>query len=291
MQPGATKERIRESRGVEDACPYLPGLRATIRYRFIESCSLETYQAMLERGWRRFGPVFFRPACAACGECRSLRLPVDEFRPDRSQRRTLARNADLETVVQEPSLDPRHLDLYTRYHADMALRRGWGEKSDSPLDYAMTFVEGHRDFGKEMLFLAGDRLLAVALFDVLPRAISAVYCYYEPAERARGLGVNAVLHLLRHARELGLPHLYLGYWVAGNASMRYKAGYRPHELLSGRPELTEGAAWSAAMLPAPAVPAPPWPSPPRRTPRPPTLPRHRPPRSPPRSSPSRPRRP
>jgi arginine-tRNA-protein transferase len=239
------REQVREARGRRDPCPYLAGRDATMRYRFVENCSVETYLAMLERGWRRFGGVFFRPVCADCHECRSLRVVVDEFRPDRSLRRNWARNRDLRAVLQPPTVSGAHLDLYERYHADMAVRRGWAEKSETPLDYYMTFVEAHREFGHELLLYDGDDLVTVALVDVLPDALSAVYCYYEPELRRRGLGVHAILRQLDHARRAGLRHLYLGYWIAGNRSMAYKARYGPHEILAGRPELAEDPRWLA----------------------------------------------
>ena len=238
-------EVIRESAGREEDCVYLPDQRSKIRYRLVESCSAETYARMLERGWRRFGRVFFRPECAACRECRSLRLEVDRFRPNRSMRRSGRRNEDLEVILRPAAISYAHVALYNRYHADMAVRKGWREKSIAPIDYYRTFVEGRRDFGHEMLYVAGDRLLGVALVDVLPAAVSAVYCYYEPAERRRGIGVFSVLQHVELARARGIPHVYLGFWIAENAHMRYKADYRPHSILRGRPGADEEPVWEA----------------------------------------------
>lgn len=243
-------EVIRETDGREEDCIYLPGQRSRIRYRLIESCAPETYARMLERGWRRFGRVFFRPVCAACEECRSLRLEVERFQPSRSMRRNLERNSDLEIILRPASVSFDHLALYNRYHADMEQRKGWREKAITPIDYVRTFVDGRQGFGHEILYVADDRLLGVALVDILapdpPRisgAISAVYCYYEPRERRRGLGIFSVLQHLELARARGIRHVYLGFWVEGNASMRYKAAYRPHEILRGRPAAGETPEW------------------------------------------------
>lgn len=240
---------VRETAGREEDCVYLPGERSRIRYRVTESCTAEAYLRMLERGWRRFGRVFFRPECAACRECRSLRLDVERFSPNRSMRRNLRRNRDLGVVLRPASISAAHLALYNRYHADMAVRKRWSEKSIAPIDYYRTFVDGGQEFGHEILYVAGDYLLGVALVDILPAdragrgAISAVYCYYEPTERRRGLGVFSVLQHLELARSRGIPHVYLGFWVAGNPSMRYKAAYHPHEILRGRPELDDEPVW------------------------------------------------
>ncbi|MCP3956907.1 MAG: arginyltransferase [bacterium] len=234
---------LREVTGSEEDCVYLPGRRSRMRYRLIDHCTAEDYQDMLVRGWRRFGRVFFRPACSDCVECRSLRIDVAAFAPNRSMRRTSRHNRDLRVVLGPASISRQHLELYGRYHHDMSKRKGWSEKTIDPSDYHQTFVQGREDFGHELLILDGDKLLAVTLVDLLPRAVSAVYCFYEPEERPRALGVFSVLRQIELARDRGADRVYLGYWVADNESMRYKAGYHPHEILAGRPEHGEEAAW------------------------------------------------
>ncbi len=245
-------EVIREYTGREKNCEYLPGRLSKSRYRYVENCSQETYARMLERGWRRFGRLFFRPACAACDECLSLRIDVDRFRPNRSMRRNLHRNRDLEVLLRPASLTAEHLELYGRYHADMTQRKGWSEKGADPFDYFHGFVEGREDFGYEMLYLLGDQLLGVALVDLLPAAVSAVYCYYEPSERDRGLGVYSVLQQIALARSRDIALLYLGYWIRDSPSMCYKSLYRPHALLRGRPPFDERPEWVENPSPRPS---------------------------------------
>lgn len=234
---------LRETTHDERECSYLPDRGARIRYRVIDQCPAEDYQRMLERGWRRFGRIFFRPVCVGCQECRSLRVDVAEFHANRSMQRTARRNQDLEIVLQPPSITNQHLQLYQRYHQDMSDRRGWPGKDASPVDYFQTFVEGGESYGHELLILDGNRLVAVALVDLLPRAISAVYCFYDPELRQRSLGVFSVLEQVALARQRDASYLYLGYWVAGNVSMRYKANYHPHQILAGRPAATEAPEW------------------------------------------------
>ncbi len=237
------REAVREETGEEETCSYLPDERSTMRYKAIDRCSAETYERLLKRGWRRFGNLFFRPACSACSECRGLRVEVEAFRPNRSMRRIWRKNRDLRVVAQAPSVSRQHLELYRRYHTDMSLRRGWPEKEAELFDYYLSFVHGHQDYGYEILYLLDERLVCVALFDVLPRAASAVYAFYEPELRSRSLGVYSILRQIELARANGLPHLYLGYRVSGNPSMSYKANYRPHQILRGRPELDERPEW------------------------------------------------
>lgn len=232
-----------DGEGPEEACVYLPEQRSRMHHRLIDGCTPEAYEDMLARGWRRFGKVFFRPVCARCTACRSLRLEVDAFAPDRSMRRNLKRNRDVEIEVHPVSMTLDHLDLYHRYHQDMSERRGWREKLVSPSEYFQSFVEGGGSYGQEIRYFVEEQLVGVALVDLLPHAISAVYCYYEPRQRARGLGVFSVLQQIELARRLGRQHVYLGYWIADNFSMRYKARYRPHELLQGRPEAAQPPLW------------------------------------------------
>ena len=221
--------------GQDEPCAYLPDQTARMVYQRFSACPEETYLALLERGWRRFGEVFFRPACAACTECRSLRLDVEAFRASRSQKRIWKRNQDLEVRLSQPRLTREHLALYHRYHRDMARRRDWPLHRENAEDYFHTFVLGQGAFGRELSYRLEGRLVAVALTDLLPGAASAVYCYYDPALRARGLGTYSILRQVSLARERGFAHLYLGYWIEGNASMRYKARYHPHQILRGRP--------------------------------------------------------
>ena len=214
-----------------------------MRYRLIENCRVDDYVAMLERGWRRFGCTFFRPVCASCDECQSLRLDPGKFRPSRSQKRTWKRNLDLDVFLRPTSLTAEHLELYERYHADMTERRGWEDKGLSSLHYYQTFVEGRQTWGHELAYYDGDRLVCIALVDLLPNALSAVYCYYDPDERKRGLGVFSVMVQLDLALRRELDHVYLGYWVEPNASMSYKSSYRPFEILQGRPTFDHPSEW------------------------------------------------
>ncbi|MEM6453704.1 MAG: arginyltransferase [Acidobacteriota bacterium] len=229
--------------GDEETCSYLPDERARYHYRVIADCDPQTYTHLLTCGWRRFGRLFFRPVCAACIACRSLRIDVAAFTPSRSQRRARARNDDLRVRLGRPRVDARRLELYHRYHRAQAADRGWRDTAIDPRTYAHTFIEGAESFGHELTYWLGDQLLAVALVDILPSAMSAVYCYYDPSQRSRSLGVNSVLYQIELARAREIDHLHLGYWVEGNASMRYKSRYQPHELLEGRPALDGTACW------------------------------------------------
>ena len=227
------------------ACSYLPAERASLEVEVRVDVTPPEMQGLLERGWRRFGPVYFRPACAACSECVSLRVPVDGFAPSKTQRRVARACARLRREVGPPRVDDARLALHARWHAVRERTRGWEPSEQTPERYEMELAMPH-PCAREAAFYdddAGGRLVGVGLHDAVPDALSAVYFFHDPDYARWSLGVANVLSLVEDARASGRRHLYLGYRVAGCASLRYKAAYRPHELLAGRPGPGDTPRW------------------------------------------------
>jgi arginine-tRNA-protein transferase len=227
------------------ACAYLPGEQASLEVRVMLDVTPAEMDALLERGWRRFGPIYFRPACAACDECVSLRVAAEAFRPSKSQRRAARACGRLRRVVGAPVVDGARLELYARWHAGREAARGWEPNAQSRDRYKLEFAFPH-PCAREAAFYdddAGGRLVGVGLFDETPRALSAAFFFYDPDYARRSPGTANVLGLVADARASGRPYVYLGYRVAGCASLRYKAAFRPHELLAGRPEMDEEPTW------------------------------------------------
>jgi arginine-tRNA-protein transferase len=221
-------------------CEYLSDREWSLRYEVVGELTPAEYMARMKVGWRRFGYSLFRPVCPACKMCQSLRVPVATFRPDRSQRRALAANDGAVTLaIGPPSADPEKLDLYDRYHHYQRDSKGWpGHGPTNEIDYAESFV-GNPFPTEEWCYYLGDRLVGVGYVDALPEALSAIYFYYDPAERGRSLGTYNVLSIIRKAARRGLPHVYLGYYVEGCQSLEYKARFRPNEVLG------EGGKWAS----------------------------------------------
>ena len=247
------------SRFVEDPrrCDYLGDREASLEYRVMTDVEPEKLEQMLLRGWRRLGPFYFRPACAGCFECLSLRIPVATFTPTESQKRALRRARRFRLEIGRPRLDRRRLDLYERWHAEREERRGWPSSPLKAEDYALQFAYPHPAV-REMTTWDGDRLLSVGLCDVTPRAWSAIYFFYDPELGRLSPGVANVMHCLELARASRIPHVYLGYRVMDCASMRYKSLFHPHELLVGRPGPDEEPRWvpggvTALTGPPPAI--------------------------------------
>jgi|SRR5579871_6879201 len=213
-----------------DTCQYLPEQEATLEHLLVANLTPEDYEARMNAGWRKFGAILFRPICVACAECRPIRVLVDRFTPDRSQRRALQRNADLEVRLAPPVVDAERIALWERYHAAQEIHRGWPSHSTTAEDYAFNFVENPHPTVEIAVYEAGA-LRAVVLTDITPNVLSAVYHYHDPDCRDRSLGTFAILQTIALAQQLGKAYAYLGYYVAGCGSMAYKSRYRPCEIL------------------------------------------------------------
>lgn len=225
-------------------CSYLPDETASLEYRVLGQISADTYETWLERGWRRHGWHFFRPACRECVKCRSLRVDVAAFQPTKSQRRTIKRNSDVQLVVQRASVTEEHLRLYNEWHADMHVRSGWRAESIDANQYFESFLMGEWKFAHEFLYYENDRLIGVGLVDILADSLSSVYFYHDPEWRPRGPGTFTILQEIEYARTHGKRWVYLGYHIEECQSMAYKNRFGPHEVLKWYPTPEENPQWS-----------------------------------------------
>lgn len=230
-----------------EPCPYLRDRDGALEVRLMVDVSAQELEEMLVRGWRRFGPSYFRPVCGGCSECVSIRVSTDRFAPSASQRRAWRRCASLERVVGRPRVDAERMDLYHRWHRERERSRGW---EPSPLDeetYSIEFAFPHPAAREIAWYDVGPggrrKLVALGICDETPRAWSAAYFFYDPDYARYSLGVANVVFQIELARVRGIPYVYLGYRVADCPSMRYKANFRPHELLVGRPDMDESPRW------------------------------------------------
>jgi arginine-tRNA-protein transferase len=211
-------------------CSYLE--RRNARTLFLdprETISQETYQSLTEQGFRRSGSHLYRPHCKSCQACIPTRIPVRQFEPSRSQRRILRRNRDLEVRLESASYSHQHYDLYERYingrHMD-------GDMYPPSQDQFRSFLLSQ---WSDTLFLStyqGDRLVSAAVTDRQPNGLSAIYTFFDPEQARRSPGIFSVLQQINLCAELGMPHLYLGYWIKDSQKMSYKTDYRPVELLA-----------------------------------------------------------
>ncbi len=213
-------------------CGYLHDRDWRLEYRLAFDLSAEEYAGWLVSGWRHFGRTLFRPRCPACDACRPLRVDVGRFRPDRSQRRAWRANEpDLRLEIADPAAGPGQLDLYRRYHAHQEQAKQWPSREDeTEAEYRETFVDNPFPT-REWRYYLGEALVGVGYVDPLPVGPSAITFIHDPAHRGRSLGTYNVLALIDHARALGQPHVYLGYYIANCPSMAYKARFTPNQTL------------------------------------------------------------
>lgn len=208
-------------------CSYLPREAITLFADPRARMDMVVYSTLVEVGFRRSGEYVYRPRCIACAACLPARIPAAAFQPNRSQRRTWARNADIAATVCGAAFRSDHFDLYRRYVK--ARHAGGGMDVDDPSQY-ITFLNSSWCDTRFVEFRVHGRLLAVAVVDLLLQGLSAVYTFYDPDEERRSLGVYAVLWLVEEARRRRLPGVYLGYYIRECAKMSYKANYRPLEV-------------------------------------------------------------
>jgi leucyl-tRNA---protein transferase len=216
-------------------CAYLD--RCSARTLFVDPTARvdsATYQILVDQGFRRSGSHIYRPACRGCSGCVPVRIPVDRFRPDRSQRRNWRLNLTEIRLSETPALfEESHFALYQRYllrrHREGAMAEDAGEDS-----YRRFLVEPWGGATRFIQLHLGKHLVGIAVTDVLEHGLSAVYTFFDPDLPKRALGTFAVLAQIEAARRLDLPYLYLGYWIQDCRKMAYKERFRPIEAWDGR---------------------------------------------------------
>lgn len=208
-----------------DRCPYLEEREMTTVFADPKGpMDGKSYGQLLDAGFRRSGQHVYRHQCRGCDACVSLRVPAATFRPNRGQRRTWRRNADLQVQVREAVYDPAHFDLYSRY-VNQRHQEG-GMDHPTPEGY-WGFISSRWCETWLVEFLLGGRLACVAVADRVPQGLSAVYTFFDPALERRSPGTFAILWQLEATREQGLPHVYLGYWNPLTPKMAYKVRFQP----------------------------------------------------------------
>ena len=217
-------------------CPYLPGRSERKVFTELKGPHADQLVEALGRiGFRRSQTVAYRPSCTDCQACVSVRVPVADFAPSTTQKRNLKRNSDLVSTECRPWATGEQFDLLRKY---LGLRHpGGGMAAMDEIDYAdmvehtpvTSYVVEYREPSDGLM---PGRLVGACLTDRQGDGLSMIYSFYDPEHEARsGLGNYIILDHIRRAREDGLGHVYLGYWVEGSDRMQYKIRYRPIELL------------------------------------------------------------
>ena len=223
-------------------CPYLPAREERkVFTHLVGERAPELNDLLTHGGFRRSQSIAYRPACETCRACVSVRVVVEDFRPTRSMRRVAERNGNLVTEMRVPVPTSEQYSVFRSY-LDSRHRDG-GMADMTVLDYAMMVEDSHvetrivefrrRGPDSRIAGRGNGPLLGVALTDVLSDGLSMVYSFFDPDAGARSLGTFIILDHISRARRLGLPYVYLGYWVKGSKKMDYKGRFLPQERLTG----------------------------------------------------------
>lgn len=216
-------------------CPYLPGMRERKAFTNLAVSDADSiHNSLSQAGFRRSQTIAYRPACPRCNACRSVRVPTREFVQSRNDRRAMARNASL---VRSPVQAVATREQFRLLRDYVKTRHDKGGMSEMTYRDYVTMVGASpvQSLIFEYRDGTGDDapLVAVSITDVLRDGLSMVYTFFDPQMDARGLGHFMILDHIQQAQDLGLPHVYLGYWVKGSPKMDYKRRYKPLEVLDG----------------------------------------------------------
>ncbi len=221
-------------------CPYLDELmERKVFTHLVGPKAPEINDLLTQGGFRRSQNIAYRPACEGCKACVSVRILAQEFKPTRSMRRILAANGDL--VASETAAEPtqEQFSLFRKYISSRHQQGGMSEMN--AIDFAMMVEDTHvntrlieyrlRQEGDGVAERYAGQLVGVALTDIMVDGSSMVYSFFDTEMEKRSLGAFMILDHIRRAKEHGLPHVYLGYWVKGSRKMEYKTRYLPQEHL------------------------------------------------------------
>lgn len=220
-------------------CPYLPGkMERKVFANLAVDGAVGLNDSLTRSGFRRSQTIAYRPACKSCGACRSVRIDVAAFDMSRRWKRVLAKNAILEREACHPRATREQFRLLKKYlnerhpgggMTEMEIRDYAGMVDASPVRTAVFEYRNRLGAGQD----DDGSLQAAALTDVLRDGLSMVYSFFKPELGKRSVGAFMVLDHIRLASELGLPYVYLGYWVKNSDKMGYKADFSPLEVFDG----------------------------------------------------------
>ncbi len=215
-----------------EQCGYLSDRNWQLEYHFVSELTKREYTRLVESGWRKYGKALFRPRCPSCSECRPIRLIASQFEFNRSQKRTIKKNQDILIKVESSKMDDEIIRLYYRHHQSRADEVGWPEPEPGQSLFHLWSLSDNPFPIERWCHYLDDELVAVCYVDPLSDGYSLVYSFYDPDYKSRSLGTWMILSVIEKAREVNLPHVYLGYYVKDCRSMNYKIKFAPNQIMN-----------------------------------------------------------
>lgn len=218
---------IRLFETVVDQCPYLDDQQsASILVDPDHPVEPDLFSLLSRSGFRRSGEMLYSPKCPNCTACVSVRIPVDDFKHSKNQKRVWRKNRDLLISVEDVRFEQTHFDMYLRYQQQ---RHPDSSMCDEDERKYIGFIESNFARSKFLCFYVDQTLIGISVLDQFKGGLSAVYTFFEPSEHKRSLGTYAILYAAKMAQNRGIPFLYLGYWIDGSPKMDYKRNFKPLE--------------------------------------------------------------
>ncbi len=225
------------------ACSYLPTRVARSQVATPNhAINASTYSGLVNMGFRRSGSFTYRPFCEKCNACVPVRIDTKAFVKSRSQKRAWKKNKELFTQVLEPTYNPEHYSLYSRYQATR--HSGGGMDTDNKEQYKHFLLQSNVNSSLIEFRESNGALKIVSIVDHLDDGISSVYTFFDPDEKKSSLGIYNIVWQINYCKSIGMPYVYLGYWIAKSKKMAYKTNFRPIEgLIDGTWRRLDDRGW------------------------------------------------
>lgn len=205
-------------------CPYINGKFSRNEYFVAQNVSKLELESLLSKGWRKFGPYYFRPKCPSCRKCIPIRVNVTDFKLSKSQKRVLNKNKDVSVKINDLDYCPKIYDLYKmhskkRFDSDIMTER----------DFFLTHYTPSTNTFQVEYYLKSE-MVGLGFLDFSSESLSSIYFIYNPDYKRRSLGIFSAIKEIELAKQWSLKHYYLGYFVEENHFMSYKAQFKPNSL-------------------------------------------------------------
>jgi len=207
-------------------CGYFKDRKSLFEEYLLEDISEIEFEYLLGHGMRHFGDYFFRPRCQNCHLCIPVRVRTEEFKPTRSQKRSLKACKSIETRIASPRYSSEKFQLYLEHKERFQPLK---DDVEDEQNFRLSFYV-NTSYGIEFEYYLNGKLVGIALGDYTGNTFSAIYTFYNAPDPKLSLGTFSILKQLEFSKLHGIRHFYLGYYIANNQSLSYKSNFRPNEV-------------------------------------------------------------